>query len=152
MIIWCELVAFIRMVNGKRGAKCRTKVRTVILNEPGIASNPDELLGLFQSTHLRQSIPELVREMTVVPRALSSALLWSLTFPMLQRSVGQLIPRTYFLLRFLPTKKLVLEQTSTKWENWLLTAMASPPCTEMKITPKKAHNITRKSNLSIFQM
>lgn len=63
------------MVNGKRGAKCRAKVRTVILNELGIASNPDELLGLFQSTHLRQSIPELVREMTVVPRALSSALL-----------------------------------------------------------------------------
>lgn len=72
------------MVNGKRGAKCRAKVRTVILNELGIASNLDELgiasnldelLGLFQSTHLRQSIPELVREMTVVPRALSSALL-----------------------------------------------------------------------------
>lgn len=58
------------MVSGRRGAKCQARVRTVNLNELGIASNPDELLA-----HLRQSIPELVRKMTIVPLAPSSALL-----------------------------------------------------------------------------
>jgi len=33
-----------------------------------------------------------------------------------------------------------------------LTATARPNWTEIKTTPKKAVNITRKSNLSIFQM
>jgi hypothetical protein len=33
-----------------------------------------------------------------------------------------------------------------------LTATARPSWTEIKITPKKAVNMTRKSNLSIFQM
>lgn len=33
-----------------------------------------------------------------------------------------------------------------------LTARARPPWTEMKRTPMNAVNMTRKSNLSIFQM
>lgn len=36
--------------------------------------------------------------------------------------------------------------------NFELTAIARPSCTEMKTTPKNAQSITRKSNLSIFQI